>query len=100
MLTVTKTCTIIQLTGWLLDWRNIMYENLRKIREELGYTQEEVSGLLGYKTKNAYSLKERGERKITLVEAQKIAKLFKKSIEEIFFEDEVIKVLTNDIKVS
>jgi len=63
-----------------------MYEVLKKTREKSGYKQEELAKILGFKSKNAYSLKERGERKIYLEEAKKISHLLGKSIEELFMQ--------------
>jgi len=64
-----------------------MHVKLRKVREAAGINQMELSHLIGYSSKNAYSQKERGERKFTLEEAKKIADFFGMTIEEIFFED-------------
>jgi transcriptional regulator with XRE-family HTH domain len=66
-----------------------MYERLRELRTNNGYTLQQMSNLLGYSSPNAYARKEKGERRFTIEEAMKISKLFKKPIEEIFFEDEI-----------
>lgn len=71
-----------------------MYDKLRAKREELGFTQEDMSKELGYKSKNAYSLKERGERKFDLEEANMIAKMFGTSIDALFFDNEVTEMVT------
>lgn len=66
-----------------------MYERLRELRTNNGYILQQMSNLLGYSSPNAYARKEKGERRFTIEEAMKISKLFKKPIEEIFFEDEI-----------
>lgn len=64
-----------------------MQENLRSLREKKKMTQEDMAIVLGLSTANAYSLKERGERRFTLKEAGKLAQFFGLPIEEIFFEN-------------
>jgi len=62
-----------------------LYNKLKEIREEFGYTQDEMAKRLGYNSKSAYNMKEKGTRKVTVEEAYTISKIFNKSIEEIFF---------------
>lgn len=62
-----------------------MYQGLKKIREEKGYTQEDMAKLLGYKHKSGYNQLETGKRKIVLEQAKTIADFFNKTIDEIFF---------------
>lgn len=71
-----------------------LYAKLKKMREESGYTQDEMSNMLGYNSKSTYNMKENGIRKITVEEAYKISKLFNKTIEEIFFNEKVAKTTT------
>lgn len=71
-----------------------LYAELKKIREQSGYTQDEMSNMLGYNSKSTYNMKENGIRKITVEEAYKISKLFNKTIEEIFFNEIVVKTTT------
>lgn len=71
-----------------------MYVKLKKIREQFGYTQQEMATKLGYNSKSTYNQKEKGIRKITVEEAHEISKIFNKSIEEIFFKPEVAKNAT------
>lgn len=66
-----------------------MYEKLRKIRLEKGLTLLQMSKALGYSSPNAYARKEKGERRFTLDEVAIISNIFKLSIEEIFFDDEI-----------
>lgn len=66
-----------------------MYNNLKKLRIDKKVTLLEMSKLLGYNSPNAYSRKERGERKFTLNEARKISIFFDRPIEEIFFNSKI-----------
>ncbi len=75
-----------------------MYNKLKKIREEKGLTQKDMALKLGLKSKNAYSMKERGERKISLNEAKVISLILGDSIDEIFFGNKVNITVTNQIK--
>ena len=69
-----------------------MYENLRKMRVELNVPVLELSQLLDLKTIAAYYKKENGTVKFSLVEAKKIADRMDKSIEEVFFKDELAEM--------
>ena len=71
-----------------------IYTKLKKIREQNGFTQDKMAKTLGYNSKSTYNMKENGIRKISVEEAYHISKLFNKSIEEIFFESEVVKMTT------
>jgi putative transcriptional regulator len=71
-----------------------LYTKLKKIREECGYTQDEMAKKLGYNSKSAYNMKEKGARKVTVEEAYTISRILNKSIEEIFFESIVAKNAT------
>lgn len=71
-----------------------LYAKLKRIREEFGYTQDEMANKLGYSSKSTYNMKENGIRKVTVEEAHTISKLFSKTIEEIFFESEVAEKAT------
>lgn len=71
-----------------------MYIKLKKLREQFGYTQQEMANKLGYNSKSTYNQKENGIRKITVEEAHEISKIFDKSIEEIFFKSGVAKNAT------
>lgn len=64
------------------------------MREELGYTQDEMAKKLGYNSKSAYNMKEKGTRKVTVEEAYTISNIFNKSIEEIFFDSIVAEKAT------
>lgn len=68
---------------------------VRELRQKFGYTQDYMAEKMGLKSKNAYSLKERGERKFSLEEANVISLIFGLPIEQIFFDNEVIKKITN-----
>jgi putative transcriptional regulator len=71
-----------------------LYIKLKKLREQFGYTQQEMANKLGYNSKSTYNQKEKGIRKITVEEAHEISKIFNKTIEEIFFKSEVVKTTT------
>lgn len=75
-----------------------LYTKLKKIREEFGYTQDDMANKLGYSSKSTYNMKEKGIRKITVEDAYKISKIFNTTIEKIFFDDEVVKLTTEDLK--
>lgn len=66
-----------------------MNERLKQLRINSGYTQEQMKTLLGLKYKSHYNQIENGEIRVSLNLARKISKIFKKSIEEIFFEESV-----------
>ncbi|MBC3901563.1 helix-turn-helix domain-containing protein [Acetobacterium malicum] len=67
---------------------------VRELRQKYGYTQDYMAERMGLRSKNAYSLKERGERKFSLDEANIISLIFELPIEQIFFENEVTKKIT------
>lgn len=62
--------------------------HLRKLRKAHKYTQEYMAEHLNI-TAPTYTKKELGHLRFSLVEAKAIADLFGKTIEDIFFEDEV-----------
>lgn len=66
-----------------------MFDRLKEIRAREGASCERMALVLGLETKSAYSKKENGDVKFTLVEAKKIADFFNMTIESIFFENEV-----------
>lgn len=62
-----------------------MYENLKKIREEKGYTIEDLARVIEKSVPN-YSMKENGKVKFSVSEALKIADFLDKKVEEIFLK--------------
>lgn len=66
-----------------------MFERLRELRKEKGLTCEAMAEALGLETKSAYSKKENGNTKFSLDDAKKVSSILGKSIEDIFFTDEV-----------
>lgn len=50
-----------------------MFDNLRKLRKNKGFTCQTMSELMGLETKSAYSKKELGKTKISLDDARKIS---------------------------
>ena len=61
-----------------------MNNNLLSFREESDLTQKDIATKVGITTSH-YGMIELGSRKPSLNTAYKLAKFFKKSIEEIFF---------------
>ena len=59
------------------------YPRLRAKRVELGYTQKEISKILGMDN-TTYSFKERGERLFTIDEVIKIITILNCKFEDIF----------------
>lgn len=66
---------------------------VRELRERNNVTQEYMADKLGLNTANAYSLKERGERKFSLDEAKLVSEEFDLPIEEIFFNEELTETV-------
>lgn len=60
------------------------FRKLKALRVEFGYTQESMARKLGM-SENGYLLKENGKREFTLTEAERIARLFNKTITEVFY---------------
>lgn len=71
--------------------------NLAILRCINGFNQKDVSDYLGISLQT-YCNKEKGNRQFTLEEAKKISELFKLSIEDIFFNNEVFKMNTNVVQ--
>ena len=65
-----------------------MYEKLKTVREQKKYTIQDMAKVIGKSPCN-YFKKENGEVKFTVSEAIKIAKVLKKKVEDIFFEEEL-----------
>lgn len=66
-----------------------MFERLRELRKEKGLTCEDMAKLLGLDTKAAYNKKELGRTKFSLDDARKVSRVLGKSIDDIFFTNEV-----------
>lgn len=58
----------------------MIYENLRKIREEKGYTQNNVADILNIK-RQQYQLYESGKREIPIIFVKKLATIYKVSVD-------------------
>ena len=65
-----------------------MYEKLKKIREEKGYTIEDMAQVIGKSPCN-YFKKENGDVKFSVNEALKISKFLRKKVEDIFFKEQL-----------
>ena len=63
----------------------MIYPNLYVERKKRKETAKSVAGLLNI-TRQAYALKESGERQFTLKEARKIAERYEKTIDYLFKE--------------
>ena len=66
---------------------------VKDLRKEAGIKQSFMAKYLNISTTN-YSKKEKGDVKYSLEEAKKVADYFKKTIEDIFFDNEVSKTET------
>lgn len=66
-----------------------MFERLKRVRKEARVTCDEMATLLGLQTRGGYYKKENGDVPFTLEEAQKVARKFDMTVDEIFFENEV-----------
>ncbi|MFZ7120726.1 MAG: helix-turn-helix transcriptional regulator [Eubacteriaceae bacterium] len=73
-----------------------MNEKVRELRENAGLTQGDMASLLGLTSINAYSMKERGQRRFSLEEAKKISDIFKMKIEDIFFDVTITSMVNLD----
>lgn len=62
-----------------------MYENLKKLREQKGYTIEDLARVIEKSSPN-YSMKENGKVKFTVSEALKIADFLDARVEDIFLK--------------
>ena len=67
----------------------MMFEKLRKIRQEKNIKAKEIAEKLGLKTEGAYYKKETGNVPFTLEEGKIISDMLKMPIEEIFFTNEL-----------
>lgn len=70
---------------------------LRVLRLQHGLNQADLAKKIGIGT-TTYARKEKGGGDFTLNEAKKISEIFNKSMEEIFFKNEVANRTTNDTK--
>ncbi len=70
------------------------YRYLRRTREKLGYTQEQMAMLLGLSSRNAYALKEKGKRGVDVREALALAKFLDEPVEWLFSQEEVNNMVT------
>lgn len=57
---------------------------LKELREEHGYTQEEMAILLGYSSRSGYCMLENGKVKLTLSKIKKLAEIFNVDIKYFF----------------
>lgn len=62
----------------------VLFPNLVKAREKLGYTQREMAEFLGHKSASRYAMWEAGERHPRLKEAIRVAKILGETVEFLF----------------
>lgn len=70
-----------------------MQLTIKELRKQSGKTQAEMAKILGLSSANAYSLKERGERRFSIEEARVLSDVFGMDIEDIFFGNDITKVV-------
>lgn len=68
---------------------------LKGLRAEYNLKQADMAKLIGI-SETTYNRKENGITEFTEFEIKKICDIFKKSPTEIFFTNEVTKIITND----
>lgn len=61
--------------------RELLGEKIKEVREYLGYSQDEVASVLRI-SRSAVSLIESGQRKVDVLELQKIASLFERPLSD------------------
>lgn len=65
-----------------------MYEALKKMREEKGYTMEDMAKVIDKSVPN-YSMKENGQVKFSVTEALRIAEFLDCKVEDIFLKTDL-----------
>lgn len=65
-----------------------MYDKLRKLREQKGYTLEDLAKVIEKSAPN-YSMKENGKVKFSVNEALKIADFLDEKVENIFLQSDL-----------
>lgn len=56
---------------------------LRELRKQNNFTQEKLSSILGYKSRNSYALVEMGKRGMSLKKLSVLADLYNISVDEL-----------------
>ena len=67
--------------------RQLLGERLRRAREYLGFSQDEVSSFLGV-PRTAVTNMERGQRKVEALELKRLAQLYKHSVDHFTDDDD------------
>lgn len=70
----------------------MVYEILKTQRREQGFSQAEFARMLGLTSRNAYALKENGQRRFTVQESIAIAHLLGTTVESLFSSPQVTKM--------
>lgn len=71
-----------------------MYSKLKGLMTEKNITQQELAEILEMSI-TTLNFKINGKSDFSIKEAKKVSKLFDKTIEEIFYNDEINKIKTN-----
>ncbi len=64
----------------------VVAERLREAREALGFTQEEVSGVLGIPRTSVHAM-ETGKRNVSAIELRRLSRLYRQSVEWLLGEE-------------
>jgi transcriptional regulator with XRE-family HTH domain len=70
-------------------------QRLRKARETLGLTQEDVAGVLGIQRTSVIAM-EAGKRSVTAIELRRLARLYRRSVAWILGEEPDADITTGD----
>jgi len=73
-----------------MKFKKKIVSRIKQFREELGLPQKDLAGLVGVSRQTIYYL-ERGSYNPSLTISFKISDIFKKPIQEIFYQEPVIK---------
>lgn len=74
-----------------------MRMKLKILREQAGLTQLDMAKKLGYKYTSGYNQLEMGKRRIDIDSAKIISDILQKPMEEIFFDEGVVVMTTEDL---
>ncbi len=78
--------------------KTYFYPKLKGVRNEYGYSLEDMAKLLGIST-DCYFRKEKGKTDFYLCEVRKILELFNVKFEDIFFVQQVNQIVDTDAYV-
>lgn len=72
----------------------VVAERLREAREALGFTQEEVSGVLSIPRTSVHAM-ETGKRNVSAIELRRLSRLYRQSVEWLLGEETVAVAADN-----